>query len=92
MQNEHLKNVLTSLMILSFLIFGGLSAILLITDAPLIGSTVALPFAFLYISMMTLVVTAQISDRPSKTERFLRDWLLMVSFGVVFCAFVLAFA
>ena len=85
-------HVLNSLMIISFLIFGGLAGILLITDAPLTGRTVSLPFSFLFISMMTLVVTTQIKDNPNRTNMYIREWLLLCIFVIIISALTFTFS
>ncbi|MFW9845705.1 MAG: hypothetical protein ACFFD6_03070 [Candidatus Thorarchaeota archaeon] len=92
MNVDRIRHILNSLMILSFLIFGGLSAIIMITDAPLVSATVALPFAFLFISFMTLIVTGQINERPKLVKRYLRDWIVICAFGVFVSALVITFA
>jgi uncharacterized membrane protein len=50
------------------------------------NATAALPFAFLFISGMTLVTTGQIRNRPQKVGNYLRDWLVVVVFVVVISA------
>ena len=92
MDVDRIQHVLNSLMILSFLVFGALSAIILITDTSLTGSTVALPFAFLSISFTTLIVTGQINDRPRLVKKYLRDWLIVCAFLVLVSALVVTFA
>jgi hypothetical protein len=79
-------------MILSFLIFGGLAAIILITDTPLNTSSVSLPFAFLFISAMTLIVTGQINERPNLTKIYVRQWILVCVFIVLVAALTFTFA
>jgi hypothetical protein len=79
-------------MILSFLIFGGLAAIVLISDAELTSTTVALPFAFLFISFTTLITTGQINDRPRLVKKYLRDWLIICTFAILISALVITFA
>jgi hypothetical protein len=91
MDTTRIRHVLNALMILSFLIFGGLVGIIFITDAPLVSKTVALPFAFLFLSMMTLVTTGQIQERPQRVRGYLRDWLIICTFGVVLCALAFTF-
>lgn len=91
MNVERIQHILNALMILSFLIFGGLVGIVIITDAPLVSKTVALPFAFLFISLMTLVVTGQIRERPQRVKSYLREWLIICSFGVILCALAFTF-
>ena len=80
------QHILNSLMILAFLIFGGLSGVLLITNTPLTSSTVALPFAFLFLCILTLIVTGQIDEKPQMIEKYLREWLVICIFGVVVAA------
>ncbi|TFF87017.1 hypothetical protein EU519_00205 [Candidatus Thorarchaeota archaeon] len=92
MNTDRVRHVLTSLMILSFLIFGGLSAIILITDTPLTTSSVSLPFAFLFVSAMTLIVTGQIDERPKLTKKYLRQWILVCVFMVLVAALAFTLA
>ena len=47
MEVDRVKRVLSSLMILSFLIFGLLAGIIFITDVPLNATTAALPFVLM---------------------------------------------
>jgi hypothetical protein len=70
-------------MILSFLIFGLLAGVIFIADAPLDNATASLPFAFLFISAMTLITTGQINDNPNRVEKYVREWLIICIFGVV---------
>ncbi|MGY5855054.1 MAG: hypothetical protein ThorAB25_01780 [Candidatus Thorarchaeota archaeon AB_25] len=91
MDVERIKHIMNSLMILSFLIFGALSGIILITDVPLTNTSVSLPFAFLYISTATFVITAQINERPKLIQRYLRDWLIMCLIGIIISALVFTF-
>jgi len=79
-------------MILSFLIFGLLAGVILLTDAPLDNSTASLPFAFLFISAMSLITTGQISENPGRVEKHLRDWLLVCIIAVVISALAFGFA
>ncbi|MBN2229933.1 MAG: hypothetical protein JW779_10120 [Candidatus Thorarchaeota archaeon] len=83
MDIERIKHIMNSLMILSFLIFGGLSAIILITDVRLNNATVSLPFAFLFISMITFIITGQINDKPKLAQKYLRDWLIICTIGII---------
>ncbi|MFW9943647.1 MAG: hypothetical protein ACFFB7_01485 [Candidatus Sifarchaeia archaeon] len=92
MDVDRIRHILNSLMILSFLIFGALSAIILITDTSLTNGSVALPFAFLFISFMTLIVTGQINDRPRLVRKYLRDWLIVCAIMVLVSALVVTFA
>jgi hypothetical protein len=91
MDVDRIKHIMNSLMILSFLIFGALSGIILITDVPLTNTSVSLPFAFLYISTATFVITAQINERPKLIQRYLRDWLIMCLIGIIISALVFTF-
>jgi len=91
MEVDRIRHILNSLMILSFLIFGALSGIILITDAPLNNASVSLPFAFLYISTVTFVITAQINERPKMIRKYLRDWLIMCFIGIVIAALAFTF-
>ncbi len=86
------QRILTSVMIISFLIFGLLAGIILIFDAPLENATAALPFAFLFISGMTLVTTGQIRNRPQRVSKYLREWLFVVVFVVVIAALAFTLA
>jgi len=92
MDVDRIRHVLNSLMILSFLIFGGLVAIILVTDVELTSPAVALPFAFLFISLTTLITTGQINDRPRLVKKYLRDWLIICTFGILISALVITFA
>ena len=91
MDVKRIKNIMTSLMILSFLIFGGLSAIIMITDARLTNATVALPFAFLFISVVTLIITGQIDDKPKRVNKYMRDWLIICTIGLIISALAFTF-
>jgi hypothetical protein len=91
MDVDRIKHIMNSLMIFSFLIFGALSGIILITDVPLTNTSVSLPFAFLYISTATFVITAQINERPKLIQRYLRDWLIMCLIGIIISALVFTF-
>jgi hypothetical protein len=92
MDVDRIRHVLNSLMILSFLIFGGLAAIILIADVELTSPAVALPFAFLFISLTTLITTGQINDRPRLVKKYLRDWLIICAFAILVSALVITFA
>jgi len=86
MDVDRIKHIMNSLMVLSFLIFGALSGILLITDVPLTNTSVSLPFAFLYISLATFIITAQINERPKLIQKYLRDWLIICFVGIIISA------
>lgn len=86
-----IKHILTSLMILSFLIFGGLAGIIIITDIPLDNGSVALPFAFLFISLTTLIITGQIDEKPDLVQKYMRDWLIICTIGIVISALAFTF-
>ena len=92
MDVSRIQRILTSLMILSFLIFGLLVGVILITDAPLDNSTASLPFAFLFISVMSFITTGQIIENPNRVERHLRDRLDLCLVGVVVSALAFGFA
>jgi hypothetical protein len=91
MEVERIKHIMNSLMILSFLIFGGLLAILLITDSNLNNATVSLPFAFMFIFIVTLIATGQIDEKPKLAQKYLRDWLVICTIGIVISALVFSF-
>ena len=91
MDVNRIIHIMNSLMILSFLIFGVLTGIILITDIPLTNSSVSLPFAFLYISIATFVITAQINERPKLIQKYLRDWLIICFIGIIISALALTF-
>jgi hypothetical protein len=82
---------MNSLMILSFLIFGGLVAIIIITDVSLNNATVALPFAFLFISLATLIITGQIDEKPNLVQKYMRDWLIICTIGIIISALAFTF-
>ena len=91
MDVDRIKHIMNSLMIFSFLIFGALSGIILITDVPLNNTSVALPFAFLYFSTATFVITAQINERPKLIKKYLRDWLIICFVGIIISALAFTF-
>jgi hypothetical protein len=78
-------------MIISFLIFGLLAGVIFLADASLTNSTASLPFAFLFISAMTLITTGQIHDRPQKTNKYVREWLFICIFVLVLAALAFVF-
>ena len=86
-----IKHILNSLMILSFIIFGGLAGIIMITDIPLTNGSVALPFAFLFISLTTLIITGQIDEKPDLVQKYMRDWLIVCTIGIVISALAFTF-
>ncbi len=88
MNTSRARHVLNSLTIISFLIFGGLSALILLLNVPLTNMTVSLPFAFLFISTMTLITTGRISDQPGLIEKYLLEWLFICVFITLVCALV----
>ncbi len=92
MDIERMRHVLDSLMILSFLIFAGLVGIILIKDFPLTNKAIALPFAFLFISMSTLAVTGQIDDNPKAAGSYLMKWFFLCLTGVIISAVTFAVA
>ena len=91
MNVDRIQRILTSLMILSFLIFGLLAGVILLTDVPLSNSTASLPFAFLFISAMTLITTGQIRERPQKTKKYAREWLFVCIVVLIIAALAFAF-
>jgi hypothetical protein len=78
-------------MILSFLIFGGLVAIIMISDVSLNNASVALPFAFLFIAVTTLIITGQIEERPKLVQKYMRDWLIICTIGIIISALAFTF-
>jgi uncharacterized membrane protein YbjE (DUF340 family) len=92
MEFERIKHVLNSVMILSFLVFGILAGVLLLTNTPLTNSSVSLPFSFLFISLMTLISTGRIDERPQMIERYLFEWLVICIFGAVIGALAFTLA
>lgn len=91
MDVTRIKHIMNSLMMLSLLICGGLVGIILITDVPLTRTTVALPFAFLFIFLASFITTGQISDRPQFTAKYLRDWLIICTIGITISALAFTF-
>jgi len=91
MNVDRIQRILTSLMILSFLIFGLLAGVILLTDVPLSNSTASLPFAFLFISAMTLITTGQIRERPQKTKKYTREWLFVCIIVLIIAALAFVF-
>ena len=92
MDVDQTQRILTALMILSFLIFGLLAGVILLFDAPLGNAVAALPFAFLFISGMTLITTGQIKERPQRVNKYLREWLVIVIAIVVLSALTFTLA
>ncbi|TFG35049.1 hypothetical protein EU527_00170 [Candidatus Thorarchaeota archaeon] len=89
MDVERIKHIMNSVMILSFLIFGGLFAIILITDVRLNNITTPLPFAFLFISLATFIITSQINEKPKLVHKYMRDWLIICTIGIIIAALAL---
>jgi len=87
MDVERIRRVLDSLMILSFLIFCALAAMIVLTNFPLTTKAISLPFAFLFISLATLAVTGQIDENPAGVDKQLVKWLFVCVFGVLMTAF-----
>lgn len=92
MDVSRIQRILNSLMILSFMIFGLLVGVIFIADAPTDGTTASLPFAFLFISVVTLITTGQINDNPHLVEKHVREWLLICLVGVVIGALTFTLA
>jgi len=89
MDVERIKHIMNSIMILAFLIFGGLFAIIIITDTTLNSTTVPLPFAFLFISITTFITTSQINEKPKLVQKFMREWIFICTIGIVISALAL---
>ncbi len=92
MNTSIVKNVMNSLMITSFLIFLALASIVLATDTDLTTRAVSLPFAFLFISIMTFVTTGKIDEQPAMVEKTLRQWVLICIFIVLISALAFTLA
>jgi hypothetical protein len=91
MDVERIKRIMNSLMILSFFVFGGLSAILLVTDASLNNATASLPFAFMFISAVTFITTGQINEKPKLVHKHLVNWLIICVIGIIISALAFTF-
>ncbi|MFW9868950.1 MAG: hypothetical protein ACFFFO_00510 [Candidatus Thorarchaeota archaeon] len=91
MDVERITHIMNSLMVLSLLICGGLIGIIMITDVPLSNTTVSLPFAFLFIFIVTFITMGQINDRPKLTAKYLRDWLIICTIGIIISALSFTF-
>ena len=91
MDVERIKHIMNSLMVLSLLICGGLIGIIMITDVQLSNTTVSLPFAFLFIFIVTFITMGQINDRPKRTAKYLRDWLIICTIGIIISALSFTF-
>ena len=89
MDVERIKHIMNSVMILSFLIFGGLMAIILITDVQINNTTAPLPFAFLFLFLSTFVITSQINEKPKLVQKYMRDWLIISTAGIIIAALAL---
>jgi hypothetical protein len=91
MDVERIKHIMNSIMILSFLIFGGLLAVIMISDVGLNNASVSLPFAFMFVSIITLITTGQINEKPRLTQKYLRDWIIICTIGIIISALVFTF-
>lgn len=91
MDVERIQHIMTSLMILSFLVFGALAGIVLIADAPLTNATVSLPFAFLFVAIVTFIITGQIEEKPNLARKHLWNWLIICIVGIVISALAFTF-
>lgn len=89
MDVERIKHIMNSVTILSFLIFGGLIVIIFITDVKMNNATAPLPFAFLFISAVTFIITSQINEKPKLVQRYMRDWLIICTIGILISALAL---
>jgi hypothetical protein len=87
MDVSRIQRILTSVMVITFLLFGLLIGVIFITHTPIDNITVSLPFAFLFISAMTLITTGQINDNPNRVNKYIRDWLILCIFGVLMSTF-----
>ena len=92
MNIDRIRHVLNVIMILCILIFGGLMGIVLITDTSLVSKTIALPFAFLFLFIITLITSGRIQERPKKTNAYLREWLMICTISTIICALAVTFA
>lgn len=88
MNLDRIRRVLNSMMIFTFLIFGALVGIIFLLDTPLTNSVAALPFAFLFISAMTLITTGQIKEKPKAAMKYVQEWLAICIFVVLIAAAV----
>ena len=91
MDVERIKHIMNAVTILSFLVFGGLTGIIFLTDMSLNNTTAPLPFAFFFISMTTFIITGEISEKPKLVKRYMRNWLLVCIIGIVISALALTF-
>jgi len=91
MDVERIKHILNSLMIISTLIFAGLIGIIMITDVSLNNTTAPLPFAFMFISIVTFITAGQIDDKPKLVQKYLRDWLIICTVGIIVSALAFTF-
>ena len=89
MDVERIKHIMNAVTILSFFIFGGLVGIILITDVSLNNTTAPLPFAFLFISLSTFIVSSEITEKPKLVRKYMRDWLLICTIGIIISALAL---
>jgi hypothetical protein len=93
MNIDRIRHVLNAIMILCILIFGGLMGIIIITDVSIVASkTIALPFAFLFLFILTLITTGRIQERPKKTSIYLREWIVFSIVIIVISALAVTFA
>ncbi len=88
MKTEHVQNVITSLAVLSLLISAGMIIIMQLKDIALTARTVALPFAFIFIFVMSLVIGGQISEQPTMVRRYLLQWLFSCIMIIFLCVVV----
>jgi hypothetical protein len=86
MELNRIQRILNSFMAISFLIFVGLAGYLFLRDISLSNQTVALPFAFLYLSAVTLITTARIGENPDNLRDYLRGWVAVCAFGTLISA------
>ncbi|MBD3159691.1 MAG: hypothetical protein GF309_12950 [Candidatus Lokiarchaeota archaeon] len=86
MELDRIQRILNSFMAISFLVFVGLAGYIFLRDISLTNQTVALPFAFLYLSIVTLITTARIAENPDGLSDYLRGWVAVCAFGTLISA------
>jgi len=66
-------------------------AIIMITDVSLNNTTAPLPFAFMFISIVTFITTGQIDEKPKLVQKYLKDWLIICTAGIIVSALAFTF-
>ncbi len=92
MDTERVQHVMALIMILSFLIFGGLAGLIFLTHTPLTSKSVALPFTFLFLFMNTLITSGRIEDQPQRLDHHLLEWLVISALLMVIAGLVVIFS